>query len=231
MKVRKGRPEISNLSVTLGQMARYAGGSKYVMDEKMKELARPVLEKAKKLIAPVFSYAIYDRSELDEETRFLLMGPVLEKFEKENDSPSVCVCLCTLGHELENAVGEMTKSGKALEAVFLDAAGVGFLESLGNSSFSSIREEAEKSGLFPGCRFEPGCGGISLGVQKLIFSLLNSSLVGVSLSDSCVMSPMKSLSFWMFFHETSQADAGLYKCGVCGLMDCPYRVMESMRHT
>ncbi len=222
MKIRIVRPEISDLRITLGQMARYAGGSKYEMDEKMKKVARPILEKAKILIEPVFTYSIYDRSELDEEARAVIMGPV-ENFEKSADASAVSICLCTLGNELETEVGEMTKSGNALDAAFLDAAGVCLLESLGNMSFSSVREEAEKMDMFPGCRFGPGYSGTPLETQKIIFPLIYSQLAGVFLSDSCVMFPSKSLSYWVVFHSTPQAEADVYKCGACGLADCPYR--------
>jgi hypothetical protein len=223
MKIRIVRPQISDLRITLGQMARYAGGSKYEMDEKMKKVARPILEKAKRLIEPVFTYSIYGMSELDEESRAVLTGPV-ENFEKSADAPAVCICLCTLGKELETVVGEMAKRGNALDAAFLDATGVGLLETLGNMSFSSVREEAKKMDMFPGCRIGPGYGGTPLETQKIIFPLVYSQLAGVSLSDSCVMSPGKSLSYWVVFHSTPQAEPEVYKCGACGLADCHYRI-------
>ena len=227
MKKKLIRPNESRLSLTLGQMERYAGGSKYKMDDRMKNLAGPVLETARQLIDPAFSYCIYEPGELDGRTIEVLTGAGdMKNAGHGADSFEICVCVCTLGKALETAVSDMMKKGNALEAAFLDAAGVGLLESLGQIAFSRVRREAEKKSLYPGCRFGPGYGKTPLEVQTTIFSLVDSRPLGLMLLDSYAMSPAKSLSFWVIFHATPRAEADIYKCGACGLKDCPYRVVN-----
>jgi hypothetical protein len=212
---------MSELSVTLGQVARYSGGSGYRMDERMKEVAAPILELAKSLAEPAFSFCVRRTSDLEEGPRKLFLG-----CENQEDSPAVCLCVCTLGEKLEKTVANLTRNGKFLEGALLDAAGVGLLESLGKLSFKRVQDEARRRGLYCGCRSGPGYDGAPLESQKLVFSLLNGGDIGVGLSDSFVMSPAKSLSYWVAFHTTSRVQADIYKCAACDLADCSFRIVE-----
>jgi hypothetical protein len=215
------KPEPEDLFLSPAQIARYAGGSRYRMDAAMEKTAGAILDKAKELVSPAAVYAVHDLSGLKKD--------ILERFaipETCDDIFQLCVCICTLGAKLEKQVSKMMKIGSGLEAVFLDAAGVGLLESLGNLSFSHICAQARKDDLFAGCRLGPGYGNVSMNIQKHLFSMVDSSGIGVSLTDSMVMVPAKSLSFFVFFHQKPQKEADGYKCSKCSLENCLYRIAE-----
>ena len=71
-------------------------------------------------------------------------------------------------------------------------------------------------------RFSPGYGDLSLETQKDIVRLLDcAKQIGVSLNDSMLMSPSKSVTAFMGEEKSSVQN----KCAVCEKTDCQYRGM------
>lgn len=213
------RPKAQELAITVKQIARYSGGSRYRMNPGMQKKALPILKKASNLIEPALVYSVHEISHLKKEIRSKLLLP-----ENMDHAPKLAVCICTLGPKLEAAVSEAMKSGDALHAVLLDSAGVGFLESLGALALSHIRNEAKKHHLHTGCRLGPGYNHVPIEAQVHLFSLTNPEGIGVSLMDSMVMNPAKSLSFYVIFYTHPHAESDIYKCATCDLANCPYRI-------
>jgi hypothetical protein len=213
------RPKPQDIPITLKQVSRYAGGSRYRMDTDMGKKAASVLEEAINLIDPALIYSVHGISQLHNDIRTGLLLP-----ENAEEAPKVAVCICTLGPKLETAVSEAMQSGDGLHGVLLDAAGVGLLESLGQLSFSDIRTAARIHNLYAGCRSGPGYNLVPMEAQIHLFSMVDSTDIGVSLTNSLVMIPSKSLSFFVVLYKTPQAETDAYKCRACNLMDCPYRI-------
>jgi hypothetical protein len=218
------RPKPLDLAITVKQVARYAGGSRYRMDADMEKKALSVLEEAINLIDPALVYSIHEISHLHYDIRTGLFLP-----ENTDETPKVAGCICTLGPKLETAVSEAMQTGDGLHGALLDAAGVGLLESLGHLSFSHIRTEARQHNLYAGCRSGPGYNHVPMEAQVHLFSMADPTDIGVSLTRSFVMIPSKSLSFFVVLHKHSHGDTDGYKCGVCDLADCPYRIGNEER--
>lgn len=212
-------PDPESLNIPPGQIARYSGGSRYRMDPEMKDRAEKILEYSKSLICPAFAYSIHDTAELEEDVRNVLLLNDSGKIKPVK----IATCVCTLGNVLENEVKNRSVSGDMLEGIFLDAAGVSFLESLAAVALSRIRSDAQEEGFHAGCQFGPGYGDVSLKTQTYLFSLVNASAIGVSLNAFFVMNPAKSLSFWVNWYFEPQFETDRYKCKSCMLKNCPYR--------
>jgi cobalamin-dependent methionine synthase I len=97
------------------------------------------------------------------------------------------------------------------------------LESLGHLSFSHVRNQARKYNLFAVCRLGPGYNHVAMEAQNHLFSLVDSTSIGVFLMNSLTMTPAKSLSFFVVFYKKPNV-ANTYKCGTCDQRDCPYRI-------
>ena len=114
--------------------------------------------------------------------------------------------------------------GKALDALFLDAAGVALLEALSDEVHSHLNKEAAKKELFAGCRFGPGYGNIPVDAQKILFESVNAEAIGVQLKASGILYPLKSLSFWVMWNSQPPPEGSAYKCQNCTLNNCAYRI-------
>lgn len=215
------------LTVSPDQVARYAGGSRYRMDDSQLKLVRGILAKAYQLIAPAFVYQGHSIAGRGAEGAVKLHNgmffPVPE-VEQDSGMGSLVFCVCTIGSRLEEEATALMTAGDSLASLFLDAAGVAFLEALSARAQETLQKRAQERLLHCGCRFGPGYGGLELSYQKELFALVDASLIGVRLMESGVMSPAKSLSFVTTWTTSPAPRRNPYKCSSCNLSDCLYRL-------
>ena len=218
---------IDQLRVSPGEVGRYAGGSRYKLDDRMKSLAEDMLEKARHLVKPVFTYAVHPaKSNESGVGPRLKSGIYVDVPEEEKDPQTVALApvVCTLGPGLEDETHRLMKDGELLTAMFLDAVGVAHLELLGHGARQHVKKKVAGRGLFTGCPFGPGYNDMPLDSQSQLFEHVDAGGIGVHLNDSGVMLPMKSISFWLRITRDKKAaeDHG-YKCRNCDMENCLYR--------
>jgi len=215
-----------DLKVTPDGVARYAGGIHYRPDAERKKLAADILKCAATLVQPVFVYAAHHIDNLDPEQGVSLFLP-----HDKLDAGAVFIvaAVCTIGPELENEASNLMAQGRALDALFMDAAGVAILEALSDEVYSHLKKDAEKKGLFAGCRFGPGYGNIPLNAQKSLFESVNPETIGVQLKESGILFPLKSLSFYVMWTSQPPPEGSTYKCQICTLNNCTYRIASKLQ--
>ena len=216
-----------SLNVSLKEVGRYAGGSRYRMDAEMEQLASKMLDRAKKIISPAVAYAIQPVTSIDSPKGVCLESSSyieLPSEEQDNAIVSLTAVVCTLGAKLDKKIKDLTIQGKILEGMVLDAVGVALLESLGMKGRIHLKKEAQKRGLFAGCPFGPGYGKMPLAAQSTLFKHIDTQAIGIRLNKSGVMLPLKSLSFWLRWTTNPRANENHgYKCQRCDLSNCLYR--------
>ncbi|PWB50914.1 MAG: hypothetical protein C3F13_15525 [Anaerolineales bacterium] len=106
----------------------------------------------------------------------------------------VVVMVATIGNQLDDMVSSLFKVDPVI-AVALDGVGSAAVEKLAIQAANHFEASAHKDGLNTTIPLNPGMVGwpVDQG-QPEIFSLLDSQLIQVDLTDSCMMSPNKSLS-------------------------------------
>ena len=127
----------------------------------------------------------------------------------------------TLGPKLENKVKALFDEGKPAEAYILDTAGSIATTKAGNILWDEIRQDAANKGFKKGLRRTPGCRGIEIETQQWIFERLADPELGITLTESCMMVPRKSLSFLARFGGKLK---GTFSCKGCPqYSDCSLR--------
>ena len=170
-------------------------------------------EVARKLIYPKAIHATYQSEDL--EPRFL--------FKK---SEKTVFAICTIGIQLENESEKSLKDGLLSRGVILDAIASSVTENIAEQTEQHIIKEIKdkKSKLEITNRFSPGYCQWSLEEgQNLIFSRLQGDSVGVTLTESKMMIPRKSISFAMNIGNNVDKNLGLRECDTCDLLDCSFR--------
>lgn len=110
-------------------------------------------------------------------------------------------------------------------ALLLQALGAERIEALCDVFCDSIRREAGKRGLRTAPRFSPGYGDFPLEMQTHIFRVLDCSRkIGLTLNESLLMSPSKSVTAIVGLGPCAGADAHT-GCSHCSKTDCAYRRM------
>jgi len=219
------KPRFNALGVTPENVARYAGGSHYRPDAERERLAADILDHASALVQPAFVYAAHSINTLDPKKGISLF---LSPDKLDAGIVFITAAVCTIGSELENETSRLMAQGKALDALFMNAAGVAILEALSDKAHLHLKKEAAKEGLFAGCRFGPGFENIPLSAQKSLLELVNPEAIDVQLNSSGVLFPLKSLSFWVMWTSQPPQDASTYKCQNCTLNNCAYRIAAKL---
>jgi len=217
------------LKIPLSEVARYAGGSRYRMDSKMEAVARSMLKQAKLLSHPAFGYSIRIIIDTVPGKGILIENDVLIPVPTiiPQELTHIVTVVCTIGPNLEEEIGSLNAKGEHLNALYLDASGVALLEDTAQKAHEQVCRPAYKKGLYAGCRWEPGCEKVPMEAQKVLFDLVDVSAIGVELTQSGVMHPLKSLSFWSPLSRLPIVPVDRNKCRTCALKDCIYRTSSS----
>jgi len=217
------------LSISPEQVARYAGGSSYKMNTSMREIVSTVIEHSSHLLAPAMVWAMRPVASLSSEGGLLLRDGIslrLPPHERDQHTKYLSAVICTIGPALEETCHQLTKQGNLLHAILLDGAGVALIEAVGERAYEFVSQQARKQGLFSSCRFAPGYGGMPMTEQSLLFSLVDGATIGVSLNNSMVMTPNKSISFFVRLTSEKTSSTAILKCQSCQAIDCKFRIQQ-----
>lgn len=136
-------------------------------------------------------------------------------------SSRLYLALCTIGPGLEKRVAELMAKDM-MRAMALDGAGTAAIGEVSQLIRDRIIASAEKAGLTAGMRANPGQEGWPIEQQRTFFNLVPAERIGVSLTESCLMLPRKSVSFAIGCGENMCADN--VPCDFCSKRDrCQWR--------
>ena len=126
----------------------------------------------------------------------------------------------TLGSRVDAAIRRL-----ALGSVAEGAAAQAVAAALIESYCDEVQARFDTGGLAQRPRFSPGYGDWDLAEQRLIFPVLNcAKLIGLTLTEGCMMAPSKSVTAVIGLSEDVQCVWN--KCMTCGNINCPYIASE-----
>lgn len=135
------------------------------------------------------------------------------------DCGSAVVFAATVGVGIDRLISKYS-AVSPLKAVLFQAIGAERIEALCDAFCADIQR---KTGLYTKPRFSPGYGDLDLVEQRSVFRVLNCrKLIGLTLTDSCVMAPSKSVTAIAGLSENFPG-VSPDKCAECGNKDCAYR--------
>ena len=137
-----------------------------------------------------------------------------------NCSSEVFLFTATIGLEIDRLINKYSLTSPST-ALFYQALGTERVETLCDEFCAYLSKEISPLALTK--RISPGYGDIPLSMQKDIFSALNpTKYVGVSLLDSMLMSPTKSVTAIVGLSNCTQKESNL-KCDNCNKTDCDFK--------
>ncbi len=190
----------------------------------IEELMERLLDEAISLCRPRVGYVVKEGKVLD--GRQIMIGEYIFKPGRTitkylDDSTQYGVFVATAGEEFEQWTASLDD---IVYRYMADSIGSVIAEAAVEYVTDKIREEAAKDSLFISNNYSPGYCGWSVTEQKSIFALLPENFCGISLNDSCLMHPMKSVSGIVAIgNHVEWRD---YQCGICHLIDCVKRKVK-----
>lgn len=189
------------------------------------DIAVQALEQARPLIQPQVLFESYPVESVLHARLRLSGGRELKSetlAQHLGSAQEVLAVICTIGSELEGLANQVMET-EMVYGLALYGAGSAAVEALANAACQRFEAEAAERGWYTTIPLSPGMIGWSVAEgQPQIFSLLDASQIGVHLTDSAIMLPMKSLSLVLGLGpEMNQAGT---TCDVCALAEvCKYQ--------
>lgn len=137
-------------------------------------------------------------------------------------SHKIAVVICTLGQAIMNLYTQYRTTENYLDAYLCDTIANIAIEKLS----TSVRERLYKQEALPyswgmSSNFSPGDNEWDIKEQNKILSLFSELSCPVTLTSSCLMQPLKSLSFMVGIGPGLHCTKS--KCQLCGLKECSYK--------
>lgn len=179
------------------------------------------------LLEPAMAYEIYPLTEtsyrrLPLEGNGLMYGPLLLSLLSE--AKEFAAVVCTIGPKLEKQVTNYFKRDEPLRGVLLDGIGSAAVDSLTEEVCKLMTEKASSRGYQAGSPISPGMPGLPITEQWQLIKTVPAQEIGVSLTSSGIMSPLKSTSMVIGIGPQMKTWTRAEVCAQCGLRKaCPYR--------
>ena len=150
------------------------------------------------------------------------IGNIIER--QLRGSEAYTLFICTSGIEYE-AYQQRLKAEDDMVRVFIaDALGSVIAEKTADQMELAVQENINKLGWHHTNRFSPGYCGWHVSQQQLLFPLFEGNTCGVTLTDSSLMVPIKSVSGIMGIgKEVRKLE---YTCGLCDFEKCYKRKLK-----
>jgi len=148
-------------------------------------------------------------------------------FSQVKNSASIAFFIATAGATLEKLTAEARKNDDLLQEYVFDIIGSEIAEAAASALEDHLRADAEKEGRNISMRFSPGYCGWDLTDQKKFFSFFPGNYCGVTLTESCLMRPVKSVSGIIGIGTGSFRKT--YRCNICNDQYCIYRNKKNFR--
>lgn len=214
-----------NICIDEKEITRLLGYGNDVPDDEILQAIRDEIKKCMDYIEPQLVYEKVNIRSI-EGGRVLLDNSVelegqyiRKKLEK---CSSAAVTAATLGNKIDGVINEAFESGDYLKGMIVDAIGTTAIEYV-NKSFWNVLLEGLKEGEGITCRLSPGSNGWDISGQKAVFKCIDAALIGIKMTDTFMMTPVKSTTIVYGFGEGIGIAREEHVCSQCGLKNCRYR--------
>jgi hypothetical protein len=201
------------------------GGRDMGSDSHTQELIEKLIETCSKIMTPRGGYISKkaiptgSKDQISIKGMDFNTGRIIRKMFQGAEAYAFFVA--TAGSGPEALSRSLISKGDYLEGYIADLVGSAIVESVAIQIHDQVKMEAGKNGYRVTNRYSPGYCGWEVGEQQKLFRLFPEGWCGVTLSESSLMSPIKSVSGVIGTGATvSFRD---YTCEICSMKDCIFR--------
>ncbi len=206
------------------EVYRYMGLRGQIPDGELQRITEECIEELYKVAEPKYVYQFFSLTYRSEkELDFGFMQVTSANLSKNlQDCEQVAVMAATLGTGVDRLLRRYEVAAIA-KCVILQAVAAALIESVCDVCQEEISRAAAKKGYFLRPRFSPGYGDFDIENQKAVIDVLQApKRIGLTLMDSCMMVPTKSVTAVM---GLSKKDTRCHRegCEACTMKQCAYR--------
>ncbi len=214
----------NRIKISKSEVCRYMG---YKAADIINPLDKLITDNIQRVAQALKCKACYDifpvQAESDGNLNLTFMSA-----KSKNLAKALCKCsefilfTATIGIEIDRIIAKASRLSPT-DALIFQAAGAAAIEDWCDIICENFRLDFEKRGKYLTPRFSPGYGDFPLSAQKEIFRALECpKKIGVSLTDSLMMVPSKSVSAIIGITD-EKPDFSENKCKSCNNKECEFR--------
>lgn len=171
-------------------------------------------------------YTIFNHVRLDKVSRTLGVEGVVFNvkpivFSQLKHAEGAALFICTAGQEVGMRSRRSMREGDLLRGYVYDVLGSEIAEGAAEKMQEALRAAAAATGMSITNRFSPGYCGWDVAEQHKLFSFFPDNYCGITLTDSALMNPVKSVSGIIGIGRNVRYEP--YRCRQCDDKNCIYR--------
>ena len=210
---------LSDLEINMQDVYLALGYKNVTPDEDILSMINQIYAEVNTICKPQYIYEIYPSFKCDKVSITVndvklrtgkIIADYLDGMEK------CCVFATTAGIEYDTCKKQFRQRGDIPEEFIADAIGSAIAEACVNKIEKELAEET--AGYVCTYPYSPGYCAWKLVEQRLLFSLLSDTPCGITLTESCLMMPIKSTTGIIGIGKDITRKA--YSCSICGYKNC-----------
>lgn len=191
--------QYEELGFTINELEDFMGYEPGASLESFGAIYHEAIKKAPGLCDIKGGYRIFDKIELDRETKTLKINNIVFDpkniiFSQIKDANGAVLFMCTAGPGISNLSKKLMKGDDPLLGYVYDVIGSIVVEKAIDKMQESLKNELAKQDIHITHRFSPGYCDWDVSEQHKLFSFFPKGFCNIRLSGSSLMSPIKSVS-------------------------------------
>ena len=199
-----------DLQITLADVYEQMGYHNTEPDEVTQQETQAIADDVRRWLRPQLCFFVV------RELPAFDMGNII--LRQLRGSETYALFMCTAGEEFEAFQQRLKTEGDMVRVFIADALGSVIAEKCADQMELTLQESIDKLGWHHTNRFSPGYCGWHVSEQQKLFPLFDGHTCGITLTDSSLMVPIKSVSGIIGLgREVRKLD---YTCGLCTYEKC-----------
>lgn len=157
-----------------------------------------------------------DKNTIELENVFFSPSPIISHALKKSER--FYILLATVGAELDGWIHQKRDGGDVMEAFIADALGSTIVEAVVAYALPFLEKKLKASNVKISNSYSPGYCGWDVSEQQKLFSLLPKGFCDITLTESSLMLPIKSVSSVIGIGSAITREE--YGCAICQKKDC-----------
>ena len=212
---------IADLSWDIREIYLLMGYGSHIPDEGVRQLIQERLDELSHRLVPHYGYVLVDgnvpeRGKLLLDNQLFNPGAIISHAMK--GAEKYAVFTATIGEEFDNFSRQLKAEDDILRVFIADALGSVLAEATVTLLMTQLEVMADKEGMHISNNYSPGYCDWFLAEQKQLFSFFPESSTGITLTDSCLMLPVKSVSGIVALGKDVKRRE--YGCNICKMVNC-----------
>ena len=207
------------------EICRLLGEQQGVVDIHTRDLVEQYMAKCLQLSSPEGAFVLTDAHSSTRVGEIRLpgisfdIGKIIQKMLQYSESYAIFIV--TAGPEPEQLARTLLSEGSYLEGYIVDLAASTIVDLAADQVHEQVKGLAKLHGLRITNRYSPGYCSWNVEEQQKLFSLFPEGCCDISLSDSSLMNPVKSLSG--IIGLGAEVKYNEYTCKICPMKNCHFR--------